>query len=264
MNKERFVKSVKNIKSSLSKKSPEILTGIGIAGMITTTVLAVKATPKALDLIAAAEEEKSVYDEANDDWKTIPLTAKETIKATWKCYLPSVVTCTASVACLIGASSVNAKRNAALATAYALSETALKEYKEKVIETIGEKKSKNIDEAIAKDRIEKNPISKNEIFITGDGDTICYDSISGRYFTSNIDKLKKIENELNRRLIDEMYISLDDFYDEIGLAHTKLGNQLGWNVDRGLIELHFSAQLAENDRPCIVVDYHIAPYYDYQ
>ena len=107
---------VKGVKNTLAQHSPEILTGIGIAGMITTTILAVKATPKAVQLIEAKKDELQLDPEEK-------LTIGETIQATWKCYVPAAVTGVAATACLIGASSVNLKRNAALATAYKLSET---------------------------------------------------------------------------------------------------------------------------------------------
>ena len=101
-----LAQTAKNIRTSMVKHSPEILTGLGIVGMITTTVLAVKATPKALTLIDVAENEK------RDE-----LTPMETVKATWKCYIPAAVTGVTSIACLVGASSVNTRRNAALAAA---------------------------------------------------------------------------------------------------------------------------------------------------
>ncbi len=253
MGKLNLSNIVKSVRTVISKRSPEILTGIGIAGMITTTVMAVRATPKALVLI----EDKKIE---ND---TDKLTLVETIKATWTCYIPAAVTGTLSVVCLIGANSVNARRNAALATAYTLSESALKEYQEKVIETIGEKKEQTVRDAIAKDKIDRDPVSSKEVIITEKGNTLCYDSISGRYFKSDIDKLKKVENELNRRMRDEMYISLNEFYYEIGLNPTSIGDDLGWNIDRGYIELNFSSQLADEGTPCLVIDYQVAPRYEY-
>lgn len=253
MNKEKLANVVKNTKAAMSKHSPEILTGIGIAGMLTTTVLAVKATPKATMLLADAEYEKGDK-----------LTAPEKIKTCWKCYVPAVVTATVSTGCLIGASSVNARRNAALATAYQLSSTALAEYKEKVIETIGEKKEQAVRDKIAKDKVEKNPVGKNEVIITEKGNTLCMDAISGRYFRSDIDKIKKVVNELNRRMVTgEEYISLTDFYWELGIQPTALSDELGWNVGEGLIEVDFSSQIAEDGTPCIVVDYLIEPRYDF-
>ena len=252
MKKPDVTKIIKNTKAVMSKHSPEILTAIGIAGMISSTVLAVKATPKALMLIEDARYEKG------ED-----LTAIEKTKACWKCYIPAAVSGVTSAACLIGANSVNAKRNAALATAYKISETALTEYKEKVVETIGEKKEKTVRDKVAKGKVEKNPVSKNEIIITEKGNTLCYDAISGRYFKSDIEKIKKAANELNRRMLSEMYISLNEFYHSLGLHETSLGDNLGWNIDEGLIELDFSSQIADDGTPCIVVDYLIAPRYDY-
>lgn len=252
MSKPNFQKIFKNVKSGLSRHSPEILTGIGLAGMITTSVLAVRATPKAIRLIEDAKEEKQ------EGLKPI-----EIVKVAWKPYIPAMVTCVVSASCIIGASSVNARRNAAIATAYKLSETALTEYKEKVIETIGEKKEKTIREQIDKDHIEKNPASKNQIIMTGRGETLCYDTLSGRYFKSDLEQIKRIRNDLNARLISEMYISLNEFYDELGLDHTILGDDLGWNMDDGLLELDFSTQLSDDDRPCIVINYSPAPKYDY-
>ena len=243
----------KSVKTSVKKHSPEILTGIGIGGMVTSTVLAVKATPKALRMIEQEEQDRGEQ-----------LTKTEVIKTTWKCYIPSAVIGTVSIGCLIGASSVNTRRNAALATAYKISETALTEYREKVVETIGEKKEKTVRESIAKDKIDKNPVSKNEVVITGKGETLCYDSISGRYFKSDIEKLKRAVNDLNRLMRDELYISLNEFYYEIGLDGIGIGDTLGWNIDRGYIDLSFSSQLADDGTPCLVVQYSLEPRYDYQ
>ena len=107
MNKQTFVKALKDVPKILKKHSPELLTGIGIAGMIFTTITAVKATPKALQLV----DEREIKEGKR-------LTNSEIIKTTWKCYVPAAVTGVCSIGCLIGASSVNARRNAALATAY--------------------------------------------------------------------------------------------------------------------------------------------------
>lgn len=253
MKKPKLSSISKGIRGAITKHSPEILTGIGIAGMITTTIMAVRATPKALILIEERKEEIDVD----------KLTPIELIKTTWTCYIPAAITGGLSIICLIGASSVNAKRNAALATAYTLSESALKEYQEKVIETIGEKKEQTVRDAIAKDRIDKNPVSSREVIITEKGNTLCYDAISGRYFKSDIDKLKKVENELNRRMRDEMYVSLNEFYYEIGLNPTSIGDDIGWNIDHGYIELNFSSQLSDDGNPCLVINYQVAPRYGY-
>lgn len=251
--KKELAKSFLSLKTAIKKHSPEILTGIGIAGMITTTVMAVRATPKALILIEERKEEIGAE----------KLEAMDMVKTAWACYIPAAITGTLSVACLIGASSVNARRNAALATAYTLSESALKDYQGKVIEMFGEKKNEAVKDAIAKDKVEKNPVVTREVIITEKGNTLCYDAISGRYFKGDIDKIKKAECELNRQMRDEMYVSLNDFYYEVGLDNIKIGDELGWNIDNGYINLSFSSQLAGDGTPCLVIDYSIAPRYNF-
>lgn len=242
------------VKKSVIKHSPEILTGMGIAGLLTSTVLAVAYTPKAMRLL---EEKKAEQEETRD------LKPAEVIKTVWKCYVPSAVISAASVGCLIGANAVHHKRNAALAMAYTLSETALHDYKSKVIETIGEKKEEVIRDAVMKDKIDKNPVSDNEVYILSKGDTLMFDPISGRYFKSDIDTINRIVNELNRTMLNENYVSLNDFYYEIGLKGIDVGDDIGWNVDRGYITIRYSAQLTDNNEPCAVLDYETAPYHGY-
>lgn len=253
MGKGNISKIINEIQKAVIKHSPEILTGLGIAGMITTTVLAVKATPKALDLI----------NDRKDELETEKLPPIEVVKTAWKCYIPAAVTCVTSTACLIGASSVHLKRNAALATAYKLSESAISEYKDAVIDKIGEKKEQTIRDKVAEEKMKKNPVSSSEVFITEKGNTLCYDTISGRYFKSDIDRIKRAENAINKQLLDEMYVSLNDLYDELDLDHTKLGDELGWKIDDGLVELYFSSQLADDGTPCVVMDFTRAPKYNF-
>ena len=255
MNKAGLKRTIKSAERVLTKYSPGILTGIGIAGMIGATFMAVKATPKALYLIETKKEESEVEE----------LTPVETIKICWKYYIPATLTTVLSAACLIGASTVSAKRNAALATAYSISEAALREYQEKVVEVVGEKKEKAVRDAVAKDQIDRDPVTKSEVvIIDSNSNTLCYEPLSGRYFKSTIDKIKKAEIKLDRQMIQEMYVSLNDFYWEIGLDETDLGDKMGWNLSKGYMDLSFSSQLADDGTPCAVIVYGIPPVYDYQ
>lgn len=268
MNKGSILKFFNTVKAGTIKRSPEILTGLGIAGMITSTVLAVKATPKALRLIEKAEDHGIgiTSKDGDPEWKYRPLTKFEVVKVAWKPYIPAVVTGAASVTCLIGASSVNAKRNAALATAYELSKTALTEYKEKVVETVGEKKEEIIREKVAQKKVDENPPSKSEVIITGAGDVLFLEPVSMRYFKSDIENIRKIINDLNYRLTTGMeeYISLSEFYDEIGLSHTAQSDDIGWNIYRdGQINIDFPATKTEKGEPCLMLDYDVEPRYDY-
>lgn len=245
-----------NAKAVVAKHSPEILTGIGIAGMITTTVLAVQATPKALKKIEEFKEQNNATDK-----KLHPI---DTIKICWKYYIPATVTGALSTACLIGASKVHLKRNAALATAYKLSETALHEYRDAVVETIGEKKEEKLKNTIAKKQMAEHPVEHHDVIVTGKGDTLCYDSMFGRYFKSDRDAIIRIVNDLNRQMRDDMYISLNEFYYEVGLEEVACGYDIGWNITKGYIDPEFSSQLASDGTPCLVIGFSIPPTYDFR
>ena len=267
MNKQGLGNLARSVKTTLVKHSPEILTGLGIAGMITTTVLAVRATPKALELLHEAEDKKikdQLKSGKDPDDVNYRLTPVEVVKTAWKPYIYATITGTVSIMCLIGATSVNARRNAALATAYQLSATALSDYKDEVVKAIGEKKEKEVQEKVDKKQIERNPISKAEVFVTERGNTLFLDPLSKRYFTSDIELIRRAENTLNKRMIHDLegYVSVNDLYYEIGLSPTAVGYDLGWNTD-DLIDIGFSAQLTERDEPCIALNYYVAPKYGY-
>lgn len=266
MNKPNVTKFLNTAKHVMKKRSPEILTGIGIAGMISTVVLAVKATPKAMELIEEEKLNRIPEDyEPEKDPKPEGLTTLETVKLAWKPYIPAAITGVASIACIIGANSVHVRRNAALATAYQLSTTALSDYREKVVETIGEKKEATVRDKVAKKKIEDNQPSNSTIIMTGKGNTLIYDSHSDRYFRSDIDKIRNAVLELNERMVNgnEMYISLNEFYDEIGLNHTDVGDSIGWRIDKGKIDVRYSAQLTDDNEPCIVLDHLVPPEYGF-
>lgn len=257
MDKQMLVNAVKSVRTAAKRHSPEILTGIGIAGMITTTIMAVRATPKALTIIGECEVDENRK-----------LSKTEVVKATWTCYIPSAIVGGASIACLVGSTSVNLRRNAALAAAYSCAETALREYQDRVVEVIGEKKEQTIRDAVAKERIEKHPVSEQQILYTGHGDTLCYDAWCSRYFKSDIEVIRRAIHELNDRLRVDDYISLNEFYDAIGLEESKTGEILGWNIGKGYIQLAFSSVLASDltpfpDTPCLAIDFRVPPQYDY-
>lgn len=261
MNKQTLTKFGRDVRMTLSKHSPEILIGIGIAGMLTTTVLAVKATPKALRLMEDRKQELEVE----------TLTPVETVKTTWKCYIPAAISGAVSIACLVGSHSVNARRNAALATAYKLSETAFSEYRDKVVETIGEKKEHAVRDKVSEEQVKNNPVSKTEVIVTGKGQTLCFDPLSSRYFYSDLEKIRRAVNKLNYEINTSPFhndgVTLNDFYEEIGLPSTMTGDSLGWTINTGLIDVYPSAQIAEEGEehegePCLVLNFTNPPRYD--
>ena len=195
----------------------------------------VKATPKALYLIELEKEELGKN----------RLTKTEVVKTVWKCYIPTALMAGMTISCIVGGNQVNLKRNAALATAYSLTEATLKEYQTKVVETIGANKEKNKGRYRQR-QDKKNPSQGKEVIFTGNGETLCYEAISGRYFKSDIEKLRRVENLANNELLQDDFISLNEIYYEMGLPNTKMGDEIGWRIADGMFAFEFSSQLTED------------------
>jgi hypothetical protein len=266
----------KNLGGMISKNSPTILTGVAVAGLVTTTILGIRATPKALSIIdnhvfELYEEcmlgEKKVgnpsdisFDEWLGDNDPLNIISKgNVIKLTWKAYLPTIVMGVVTISCIIGANHISLRRNAALASLYGITEAAFKEYQSKVVETIGKNKELKVRDEISADHVKRNPPGQKEVIFTGRGEVMCYDSISGRYFKSDIEQIRRSVNELNRNLLSDMFLTLNEFYDAIGLSGTSLGDQMGWDIDKGMLEINFSTQLTEENEPCLVLNYKVEP-----
>ena len=111
------------------------------------------------------------------------------------------------------------------------------------------------------EKVKKEP---ETAYVTGTGMTLCYDVISGRYFKSDIEKIRQAVNNVNYRMKYEDYIAVNDFYEEIGLGPIQIGNELGWHIDDGYLDVCFSSKLTGDGTPCLVLDYIAAPRYEFK
>lgn len=247
----------KTIVTMARMHAPEFLVAIGITGMFGGAVLAVKATPKSLDDIDTMRREK----ERNDEL----ITKLDYVKATWKNYIPAAITGAASAGCIIAGTTVSIRRKTALAMAYKLSEEAFKEYKEATVDVIGKNKEKEIRARVAEKKIETRPMDKHEIYYTSHGNTLCLDPLSGRYFMSDINEIKKAVNLFNAALIGDNTKLLNDFYEYIGMESNDVGDMLGWRYygegTKGLLDMDFESALAPDGTPCLVMMYDVPPRY---
>ena len=251
------------IKYLLNSNSTTILTAVGVVGTAATAVLTARATFKAAELI---NEEKLVLDDDAEkrDLDPVELSKTEKAKVVWHLYLPPVATGVLTIASIITANKINSKKIAALTVAAGVSERALQEYKEKVLEKLGAKQEEKIRDEVAQDRVDANPPpNSREILIAGSGEVLCYDMLTGRYFQSTVEEIKKAENSVNYELIHFMSCSLSHFYDEIGLPPTPYTDSVGWNMNNKM-EVRFSTTMSTDNRPCLVVDFSRAPIPDFQ
>lgn len=256
----------------------EIKLGITITGVVLTGIASARAGIKVNKVIANHKEKmenlEDAYkcmdnfseDEYKEEKKEIVLgTVKEMIPAV----LPPVVIGGVTIWSAVSGYNAASKKIAAITAAYNISEKALTEYTAKAKEMLGEKKAGEIKDEVNADKVKNNPpVPENIIFNTGNGTTLCYDELSGRYFYSSPESLRKAANIINKRMMDEYYISLNEYYDECRLPGIILGEDCGFNIDDGLIDVEhlFSATLY-NDQPVLVLnlgDYISAKYSEHR
>lgn len=249
----------KNIFMALStfadKNKAQILTGMGIAGFISAALFTGSGAIKAAHLI---EDKKNAL---NVD----QLTIGETVKTVYPCFIPAVSTALISTACILGATSINLRRTAALATAYSISEKAFTEYKHEVIDKVGADKAREIDEAIDRRHVERK-IDSSAPILVGDGEILCFDNLTGRLFKSTKNTIEKAMNTINAMLIDENTATLNVFYSEIDspdLPTTKIGEDIGWDIEKSKLDIRFSTMLTRDGKPCLVMNYKTVPLYGY-
>lgn len=224
--------------------SPIILTSFGVIGTITTAYLTGKASIKAVELMGMED------DRIDLDWR-------EKIQMTWKLYIPAIGMGTLSCAAIVGANHIGSRRAAAVAAAYSITEKAFTEYRDKVVETLGEKKEQKIRDGIAQDRIERNPLGDRTIIIEGT-DVLCYDMFTDRWFRSDMETIKKAQNDTQYQINNDMYASLTDFYDRMGLGRTSYSDDVGWTVDQKL-EICFSTVMSPDQKPAIAISFRADP-----
>ncbi len=171
-----------------------------------------------------------------------------------------------SIVAMVLSNYIRAKRTGAIATAFAITQETLRTYQNKVIEEVGKKKEQKIRDDITKDKLTVSDKSDKPIIITVKGNYFFYDVFSGRYFRTNMDDVRKAQNELNAMINRDIYASVNDFNDLLGLRHISAGDSLGWSG--GLIDINFTTQISYRDHdeePCMVIDFHnFEPFEDYK
>ena len=215
--------------AAMNRNLPSILSGAAIAGIVTTVWTTYKAAPEVNGALESAKWDKKYEGgkDPTDGVDEVKLNAWETFKAVapyvWK---PAVCVCF-SAGCVIAANVLNVQRLTMLAGAYKLSEKKLKEYEEKAKELLGEKKATELHDEVVKGMRDK-PYDETIVIKTGNGDALFYDEFSGRYFRSSVEAIRTAESEMNRAVACGEFVTLNLFYDTLGLASVKFGDHFGW------------------------------------
>lgn len=245
MKKPNLQRLAQGSKIYLRKASPTILSGLGAAGVIVTSVLAVRATPKALRKIRADSK-------ANHKGDPEAYSKLEAVKSAWVCYIPAAISGTATIFCIFGANVLSKHQQAALTSAYALLNDSYNNYKDKLRELYGEE---------AKDMyITSTGLVRNSSLDFDEHDPnnerLFYDAYSNRYFESSINRVIQAEYHLNRDFVISGYLPANHFYQLLGLEPLEGGDTVGWSIDTGIywIDFNHSKVTLDDGLEVLVID----------
>lgn len=246
-------------------KMPEILGGAAIGFGVAAVIAAIKKTYDYQEDIKEAKKKKA-YTDLDGDIKEGELTKKEVALIAVKRYYPVGILLILDSACVIWSLKINRERVSSLLAACAVSNAALKDYKDAAKEVLGEKKRQEIQSAIDDKKIAANPVENTKVVNElSEKRVLFFDPMSSRYFRSDVETVRKALNDLNAAFLYEPYITLNDWYDMLDIPRTKLGDDVGWNGVNGLVDIGpDDARIASNGEPCIALVYHTEPTYDYE
>lgn len=263
-------KTCRNVMRSYDSHKPEVLTGVGVGLMLLAIPLSVVATIKANKKIEEKKNEiaQKIQAESEDldtpvDKDSIEIPTKEIVKSTWMYYIPSVVAAGVGAFCNVSSTKEGLKRTATMAAAYQLSESAFNELRQATKEVVGEKKENDIEKQLIKERMDKvrDPNGQiQNVYDTRDGNQLCFDYWSGRYFYSDVEYIKSRINLLNENMVresqafDDAFITVNDLYRTIGLPEGGGFEDQVWRIrHEGLLELATSRYMSVDDQPCWVM-----------
>ena len=233
------------------KHSSTILTVVGSVGVVATSVLAVKATPKALQLIEEERQSRKEYIKIfadNEPYESVvlpDLTTKELVKVAWKPYIPAVIAGASTIACIFGANILNKRHQAALLSAYAVLDSSYREYREKTRALCGEK-AKLIDQEIAKSNLDEDieEVPDKELF---------FDMHTMQSFYATFEEVEEAEKLFNQNFLSSGFAYLNDYCEIMGMELRDYGYDIGWTAEAGEIKFEHEKAVMDDGLECWII-----------
>ena len=228
---------IKNARNLVSRNASDLLLIGGVGCILTGGALAIRKTPEAV-LILDRKKKASNIDKA---------------KAVAPLFVPAIGFTVVGIVQIVCSRNITKNKIAAITTAYTVTETAYKTYRDKVKEYVEPEQYEDIEREFVRETVKRNPNNKETINISGNK-VLIYDNSADRYFEGTLNEIEKAVNTLNKRLRNDMVITMNEFYSEIGLNPTKTGEYLGWKIDKDEIEIYTSSGIADDGRPYIMLE----------
>lgn len=245
---------VKPIQGLIKDNLPAILTATACVGTVTTALLTAKGTTLAIEKVADYAE-ANLRDPSDLSWK-------EKFGVAYSAYVPAAIAGVSTLVAIVAANRIQYARGAALAIAYAGSEKAFARYRRALEDVGGPKAVEEVKARVAETAVQEAPRPDSQRLVIGSGDVLCYDMFSGRYFNSDIESIRRVENNINYQLNTEGYASLNEFYAGLGVPPISAGEMVGWREANSL-SVDFGSQLDPSGRPVLTIDFLVAPKENY-
>lgn len=214
-----FDKRMNLARTKFEQGKPEILTGVGIGGVLISTYFFIKGTIRAVRKVDAKKEELGVD----------KLDVKDIIAVCWMDYLFPVTTLGASIGMIVKSDSIKAEQTGELVSMAMLSRSVNEGYRKAVKEVVTDKEKEEIEERESRNTEEIVGNTKIEPYTTGNGNTLFIESLNGTVFRSSKQAVYDAFARAERQIRDFDYISINDLRDELDLRGVACGEILGYN-----------------------------------
>ena len=263
-----LIKEANKVPIIANKNAPMLLMIAGIGGLAATVVSAVRATPMAIDKMDDEIAKRYGYEElptsvnkSDMEYRFEELGPKLIVKSCWKCYAPTVILGALSISAFIGSYKVNTARLTAMTAMYEFTANAYDRYRRNVAK-VSPKTDIKATKAARDEQVEEIPESKFDGL--PEGKEVCIDLFTGNVFYSTREEILQAVGKIKDRFLSgEMFVSLNEFYDEVDADHVMVGDDVGWTPDTYLMDIQFDSTL-RNGKPCLTIGYYANPRFDYR
>lgn len=249
--KEISMSFMTNAKRFIQREAPMLLTAAGVAGFFSGAVMTAKAA------VEADRANTRYWNKYRKDLLTKREAMVQTVKIKAPYFAPALGVMIMSTAVVLASSNMSKRRYKALSSLYFTTLTYTENLKSAIKSSVSNSKSEEIlDKA-------QEPTKKAPVLYISSEETLCWDEYSKRYFLSpGLERIRGIMNDLNHTMYTEGWVSLNDYYWEIGLEPIEYGEEIGWAVERGPLEARFGTALMDN-RPCVTISFEVMPKHIY-
>lgn len=254
MNTRALVKSLRGVMKLAKANAPLISLVVSGVSFASAVGCSIPATVKAVRTVDTETEKKGAQ-----------LTGGEILGCTWKYYGKTAALLALGVVNLVAGAHGYSKALRSLSTLCASYELERRQFMEAAKEKLGEKKFKELTDDIAEKQLHEDPVENKPVYATPFGNALCYDTLSGRYLRCDSERIRRGVNEFNKILLNEGIGSYNDLWDciDLKIENIPFGEDVGWSIKDGLVELKYASKLATNGEPCLVIQYPDPPYRGY-